>query len=252
METCLSHYFFLGRCPLGLAQRPSRVVLGLHIPGDSTPFGVTRSKSTKCDCQASKFWSSCCADKQILRSLLNSFRTILAEGATVPSVTLSGGALFASWQLLQFLSSLIAKVSLAIFRRASAQQPQHTACSYKAMVVPNKVDNNHVLLIPGNVSSRQQHIIASQRSLHHAPLFRLLLKAAVKGTHQCDLHNFWGASGFQQIEGETLSKGRRCWVHYSCVDNSTQHKTNSAETIGLLCSIRPMCQSGYGILHPFT
>ena len=209
-------------------------------------------KSTKCDCEASKFWSSCCDDKHILRSLFNSFLTILAEGAIALSVTLSGGALFGSWKLLQFPSSLIVKVILAIFRRASAQQPQHAACSFKAMVVPNKFDNNHVLLIPGNVSSRQQQIIASQRSLHNAPIFRLLLKVAVKGTHQCDLHNFGGTFGFQQIEWKTLSQGRRCWVHYSCVDNNTHHKTNSAETIGLLCSIRPMCQNGYGILHPFT
>jgi hypothetical protein len=32
-----------------------------------------------------------------------------------------GDALFASWKLLQFPSSLIVKVILAIFRRASAQ-----------------------------------------------------------------------------------------------------------------------------------
>jgi hypothetical protein len=31
---------------------------------------------------------------------------------------------------------------------------------------------------------------ASQRSLHNAPIFRLLLKVAVKGTHQCDFLNF--------------------------------------------------------------
>ena len=47
---------------------------------------------------------------------------ILAEGARALSVTLSGGALFASWKLLQFPSSLIVKVILAIFRRASAQR----------------------------------------------------------------------------------------------------------------------------------
>ena len=47
---------------------------------------------------------------------------ILAEGAITLSVTLSGGVLFASWKLLQFLSSLIVKVILAIFSRASAQQ----------------------------------------------------------------------------------------------------------------------------------
>ena len=36
--------------------------------------------------------------------------------------------------------------------------------------------------------------ISSQRSLHCAPIFRLLLKVAVNGTRQCDFHNFWGAS----------------------------------------------------------
>ena len=35
----------------------------------------------------------------------------------------------------------------------------------------------------------------SQRSLHYAPIFRLLLKVAVKGTHQCDFTNFWGSFG---------------------------------------------------------
>ena len=39
---------------------------------------------------------------------------------------------------------------------------------------------------------------ASQRSLHNAPIFRLLLKVAVNGTHQCDFLNFCGGSGSQQ------------------------------------------------------
>ena len=34
---------------------------------------------------------------------------------------------------------------------------------------------------------------SSQRSLHNAPIFRLLLKVAVNGTHQCDFNNFCGA-----------------------------------------------------------
>ena len=38
----------------------------------------------------------------------------------------------------------------------------------------------------------------SQRSLHNAPIFRLLLKVAVNGTHQCDCHNFCGGLGPQQ------------------------------------------------------
>ena len=33
-------------------------------------------------------------------------------------------------------------------------------------------------------------LLSSQRSLHSAPIFRLLLKVAVNGTHQCDFHNF--------------------------------------------------------------
>lgn len=37
--------FSLGRCPLELAQGPSRVALAWHIAGSSTPFGVTRSKT---------------------------------------------------------------------------------------------------------------------------------------------------------------------------------------------------------------
>ena len=35
---------------------------------------------------------------------------------------------------------------------------------------------------------------ASQRSLHNEPIFRLLLKVAVKGTQQCDFLNFCGVS----------------------------------------------------------
>ena len=43
-------------------------------------------------------------------------------------------------------------------------------------------------------SKRGQHG-SSQRSLQDAPVFRLLLKVAVKGTHQCDFFNFWGSLG---------------------------------------------------------
>ena len=32
--------------------------------------------------------------------------------------------------------------------------------------------------------------MSSQRSLHSASMFRLVLKVAVNGTHQCDFHNF--------------------------------------------------------------
>ena len=40
--------------------------------------------------------------------------------------------------------------------------------------------------------NRGRPLTASQRSLHNAPIFRLLLKVAVNGTHQCDFPNFCG------------------------------------------------------------
>ena len=42
------------------------------------------------------------------------------------------------------------------------------------------------------------HQCVSQRSLHNAPIFRLLLKVAVNGTHQCDFLNFCGGLGPQR------------------------------------------------------
>jgi len=46
---------------------------------------------------------------------------------------------------------------------------------------------------------------ASQRSLHNAPIFRLLLKVAVNGTHQCDFCNFCGARGLQHLTSATYT-----------------------------------------------
>ena len=48
------------------------------------------------------------------------------------------------------------------------------------------------LLLSSNGAILPCGLAASQRSLHYAPIFRLLLKVAVKGTHQCDLLNFCG------------------------------------------------------------
>ena len=64
----------------------------------------------------------------------NHKRCILAEGAIALSVTLSGGALFASWKLLQFPSSLIVKIILAIFMRASAQQILQPSCALQSIL----------------------------------------------------------------------------------------------------------------------
>jgi hypothetical protein len=67
---------------------------------------------------------------------------------------------------------------------------------------PLEGSHTHPQGIPG-VERRSAHALSarslpSQRSLHNAPIFRLLLKVAVNGTHQCDCRNFCGGLGSQQ------------------------------------------------------
>ena len=64
---------------------------------------------------------------------------------------------------------------------------------------------------------------ASQRSLHNAPIFRLLLKVAVKGTHQCDFLNFCGALVPQHF-GEHLAVAGLA-LSCSLVNGGLQHWT---------------------------
>ena len=58
----------------------------------------------------------------------------------------------------------------------------------------------------------------SQRSLQDAPIFRLLLKVAVKGTHQCDYSNFWGSFGLptKHQQQQTVEGAREIVEHSSC------------------------------------
>jgi hypothetical protein len=53
--------------------------------------------------------------------------------------------------------------------------------------------------------------IPSQRSLHYAPIFRLLLKVAVKGTHQCDLSNFCGVFWTPTFSSRGQGLGTPIW-----------------------------------------
>ena len=77
---------------------------------------------------------------------------------------------------------------------------------------------------------------SSQRSLHNAPIFRLLLKVAVNGTHQCDFLNFCGGFGPQRM------------MQYSGI-NSPSHKSHHQKSIALMeethqCMQMPhMCQA---------
>jgi hypothetical protein len=49
--------------------------------------------------------------------------------------------------------------------------------------------NTAAILLPKHIAAVINYSV-SQRSLHNAPIFRLLLKVAVNGTHQCDFQNF--------------------------------------------------------------
>ena len=72
-----------------------------------------------------------------------------------------------------------------------------------ACKVWKKMQLHHLLMGVCNHELQLVFCFSSQRSLHNAPIFRLLLKVAVKGMHQCDFTNFWGTFGFQHLQLES-------------------------------------------------
>ena len=93
--------------------------------------------------------------------------------------------------------------SIAVFllRRPACERPPTevpTLQRSQVMTLPNLnqpcVDNfarqNTRLVLQLDCSRVLGQQSASQRSLHNASIFRLLLKVAVNGTHQCDFLNF--------------------------------------------------------------
>ncbi len=56
---------------------------------------------------------------------------------------------------------------------------------------------------------------ASRISLQNAPILRLLLKVAAKGTHQCDFNHFGGTFGFQRflnvLNSDLQSRAPQTW-----------------------------------------
>ena len=81
---------------------------------------------------------------------------------------------------------------------------------------PPGSDVTHLVVLGGRVS---RHEVSSQRSLHNAPIFRLLLKVAVNGTHQCDFSNFCGAWSsnhcFFSLHGNSAYfRCQRCWLQF--------------------------------------
>ena len=72
--------------------------------------------------------------------------------------------------------------------------------------VANALPHSHSTTMLGLTRPMSHMVLSpSQCSLHNEPIFRLLLKVAVNGTHQCESLNFCGA--LAPIAGE-------CWVLY--------------------------------------
>ena len=65
-------------------------------------------------------------------------------------------------------------------------------CDLRLLVLAQHSSKHPLQRIKFRVPKRP-HSQASQCSLHNAPIFRLLLKVAVNGTHQCESQNFCGA-----------------------------------------------------------
>ena len=89
---------------------------------------------------------------------------------------------------------------------------------------PPESDVTHPFVLAGRVSC---HEVSSQRSLHNAPIFRLLLKVAVNGTHQCDYANFCGNLGSQRLGATCMSSAasnRPCqWIpDHTCAERQQQ------------------------------
>ena len=162
----MSHQFFLGQCPLELAQGPARVALAWHKARGSTPFGVTVHLQF-----AMLLLAPFCL------VLLLAFSCVFAFSCLVFLLVLSCCASFCMVLLLVCFFCFC----LAAFVCVCAPFPQSINARSKSSAS---------ILSWGHAGC---HSIASQRSLHNAPIFRLLLKVAVNGTHQCESLNFCGA-----------------------------------------------------------
>ena len=87
-------------------------------------------------------------------------------------------------------------------KKAPLQASAFSRCCCCKLVV--RLETHWLHFTPADSLLRPQSG-ASQRSLQDAPIFRLLLKVAVKGTHQCDFLNFWGSSWLPTISRRMLT-----------------------------------------------
>jgi len=154
----LSHQFFLGQCPLELAQGPASVALAWHKARGSTPFGVTVHLQF-----AMLLHAPFCL------VFLLAFSCVFAFSCLVFLVVLCYCA-----------SSFCMVLLLGCF----------CVCAPFLKSINARRKSPALILSLGHAGCKS---IVSQRSLHNAPIFRLLLKVAVNGTHQCESLNFCGA-----------------------------------------------------------
>jgi hypothetical protein len=105
-------------------------------------------------------------------------------------------------------------------------------CCAASSLLAQTVHNSLEQLSLKSDSPYRPEQLASQRSLHNAPIFRLLLKVAVNGTHQCDFLNFCGGLGSQH---QSLSPGCEhadfCIVSIRCLDAGIHHASTRDDCI---------------------
>ena len=87
------------------------------------------------------------------------------------------------------------RIATAAYLRRPPRSPHFVVYTYKHDT--NKLSINRV--------PSKWPIWSSQCSLHNAPIFRLLLKVAVNGTHQCESLNFCGTYVPTTLKSSSMS-----------------------------------------------
>ena len=83
---------------------------------------------------------------------------------------------------------------------------------------------------------------ASQRSLHNEPIFRLLLKVAVKGTQQCEFLNFCGDYSPMSV---TILCMQGVWSHALLLAEMLEYRTPPAAFYDFLPVLLTVAYNGH-------
>ena len=141
-------------------------------------------------------WSTCCEAAARLRLLLRG-GCAAAAAAAAPAAAAAAGGCCCCRRLLLLPA---AAAAAALPRSGALRRPSPSCRSANGQSQGPRRHSNSAR--PTGASSG-----ASQCSLHNAPIFRLLLKVAVNGTHQCESTNFCGASSLN-LASEPLGPSR--------------------------------------------